>query len=306
MCLRIYIVLLVLSFVLNFTDSAEAQKKELNFSCNYDPQNFVAPFPFNVLADSLSYDVNIHVENDFLASVEFNDSGDTLAEFHCKFSIWDTGQDKKIETETLLLQMGFESVFYQEVKFEHQIDSSNCLLVEIAGVNSVYEYVNILCYEDIKAKGKKQVAGQKQYMFNPSDPDMLLETVGRLLDDDKVDSLLKKTGDSKIALDLFWYKAANGDMILAKEAVRVFYNRVKTALLLFGDDPRSDIYILFGLPDFVQKINGREVWKYSSIKNGELTFTQENGSILIDTTSESKALIKRAVHSWCNAHPIIE
>jgi GWxTD domain-containing protein len=72
----------------------------------------------------------------------------------------------------------------------------------------------------------------------------------------------------KLALDRFWLDAANQNKDRARQLIRVYYGRVKTANQLFSSHKagwltdRGMIYIIFGKPDAVNRRRQGEEWVY--------------------------------------------
>jgi GWxTD domain-containing protein len=88
--------------------------------------------------------------------------------------------------------------------------------------------------------------------------------------------------DIKPELDRFWLKAAQGDMEMARENIRLYYGRIRAANGFFGDckpgwkTDRGIIFTVFGPPDQVEKRPGSEIWYYGPTKlRGQVSFVFE-------------------------------
>ncbi len=78
---------------------------------------------------------------------------------------------------------------------------------------------------------------------------------------------IKKSENLKESIDEFWFSKSN-DVRIAKEQIRVFYNRVQLANNFFTDyrkgfkSDRGMIYIIFGAPSAVRRNQDAEEWFY--------------------------------------------
>jgi GWxTD domain-containing protein len=93
---------------------------------------------------------------------------------------------------------------------------------------------------------------------------------------------MKKAENKKIAIDKFWLNCA-GNMEIARELIRVYYNRVFFANYYFTADregwktDQGMIYIIYGLPDNMTKTATEEVWTYYNRQGPSLiAFTFRN------------------------------
>lgn len=74
--------------------------------------------------------------------------------------------------------------------------------------------------------------------------------------------------DSKTALDRFWLDIANQDQNLAKQLIKLYYQRVQEANIFFSSHKegwltdRGMIYIIFGVPAAVNRRFDGEEWTY--------------------------------------------
>ncbi len=79
---------------------------------------------------------------------------------------------------------------------------------------------------------------------------------------------LKSAKNPKLAVDGFWIKNSGEDKFLAKELIRIFYNRVLLANFYFTSykegwrTDRGMIYIIFGPPSAIYKDEEKETWSY--------------------------------------------
>lgn len=80
--------------------------------------------------------------------------------------------------------------------------------------------------------------------------------------------------EPKRALDQFWLDIARQDETLARNLIRIYYDRVKEANQFFGSHKagwltdRGMLYIVFGKPDVVNRRQQTEEWTYTRRKQG--------------------------------------
>jgi GWxTD domain-containing protein len=85
---------------------------------------------------------------------------------------------------------------------------------------------------------------------------------------------LYKAEEPKIALDRFWLGVANQNKERARQLIKVYYERVKSANQLFSAHKagwltdRGMIYIVFGKPDAVSRRQQSEEWVYRQPRAG--------------------------------------
>jgi len=79
---------------------------------------------------------------------------------------------------------------------------------------------------------------------------------------------LYDAAEPKKALDRFWLDIANQDQNLAKQLIKIYYQRVKEANTFFSSHKagwltdRGMVYIIFGLPEAVNRRFDGEEWTY--------------------------------------------
>ena len=79
---------------------------------------------------------------------------------------------------------------------------------------------------------------------------------------------LRKPGHEEAAIDSFWLSRTDQDENVSKSMIKLYYNRVQMANLLFTsykpgwETERGLIYIMYGEPDYVDYTNETETWLY--------------------------------------------
>ena len=91
--------------------------------------------------------------------------------------------------------------------------------------------------------------------------------------DEEHQKLLSAT-NKKLAIDNFWLTIA-GSTDIARELIRVFYNRCLFTNFYFTDisegwkSDRGMIYLIFGNPENITRMNSKEVWSYKKTPESE-------------------------------------
>jgi GWxTD domain-containing protein len=105
-----------------------------------------------------------------------------------------------------------------------------------------------------------------------TEPDKMIPPLEYLTTTSEIDSL-RKSDNSKLVVDNFWYKAA-GNLDMAREMIRIYYNRMFYANLFFTSykegwkTDRGMIYLIFGPPSYITKNAVRETWEYFVKQDG--------------------------------------
>jgi GWxTD domain-containing protein len=85
---------------------------------------------------------------------------------------------------------------------------------------------------------------------------------------------LYAAAEPKRALDRFWLDIANQDQALARQLIKIYYQRVKEANIFFSSHKagwltdRGMIFIIFGNPTLVNRRFDSEEWTYVSRTQG--------------------------------------
>jgi len=312
-----------LLLMLLFSVTLAAQKKWSNFACNYDPAYAFVRNPVTVNNGEAFFTVTINFDQEFFSLLELHNVKDSVVEMHCKFICWDVLDEKKLQTEVFVLEINKNVNFSKQIEFDTPFDFKTALFVELAGVNSAYYYKHMFSHSEVLCNSMRAVAdtcspNSEDYCcyqaddedVSLDDPEVLVEAVNIVLEDGLIDSLFHKTGDLKLAVDLYWYSASKSETVEAKEAIRIFYNRYQIGKKLFFDDERMKLFVLFGMPSYVSKKPGEELWQYDFDKKEDFLLkldVEDNRAVyLLEQTQERKEIIERAKRSWRNARPVIE
>ncbi|MDR2835610.1 MAG: GWxTD domain-containing protein, partial [Bacteroidales bacterium] len=115
-------------------------------------------------------------------------------------------------------------------------------------------------------------------ILNSSDSYPEITTVGNMLEPLKIITTereykkISQNENIKQTIDEYWLSLSNSQK-LAKEQIRVFYNRVKLANIFFAEDidgwktDRGMIYVLFGPPSVINLSDQGEDWYYGENPN---------------------------------------
>jgi GWxTD domain-containing protein len=143
------------------------------------------------------------------------------------------------------------------------------------------------------------------------EPDMMIPPLEYLTTTEEFNAL-KKEENSKLAVDNFWQKMAGNNLDMAREIIRIYYNRMFYANLFFTSykqgwrTDRGMIYIIFGPPSAITKNATSETWEYyvrQDASNLTITFNKvaskytENHYVMIRNDSYSR-FWRMAVDSW--------
>ncbi|MFC2137170.1 GWxTD domain-containing protein [Bacteroidota bacterium] len=146
--------------------------------------------------------------------------------------------------------------------------------------------------------------------------DDLAEPLSYLMNDNDFKKL-EKNINKKLAVDNFWLDAAKDNIEIARELIRIYYNRAYLANYYFTSykegwkTDRGMIYMIYGLPNYIYKSDVNERWIYEEIQGpNELYFKfkriqhpfTENHYIL-ERSELLQTRWKDAVESWKNGKP---
>ncbi len=141
-------------------------------------------------------------------------------------------------------------------------------------------------------------------------PDDLLEPLAYIATSAEMKEL-KSSLNKKVAVDNFWLDAAGSSQI-AKNLIRIYYNRVKYANLYFTTDregwrtDRGMVYVVYGIPNSIYKSDIEERWVYIRKPDAitiTFTFLKEENKLAPDSyvlmrDPSANSFWRRAVDSW--------
>ncbi|MBK8808103.1 MAG: GWxTD domain-containing protein [Bacteroidales bacterium] len=148
---------------------------------------------------------------------------------------------------------------------------------------------------------------------NQSTAVQMLEPLIYLNREINIDSLKNSQIGSKLELDKFWYFLANQNIEIAKEIIRVFYNRVYLSNIYFTDykeglkTDKGMIFIILGLPNSIRYKKNNEEWIYENRYEPEnnVSFIFENNetvnlnnSWLLKRNESYRRIWNEAIKSW--------
>jgi GWxTD domain-containing protein len=142
------------------------------------------------------------------------------------------------------------------------------------------------------------------------EPDMMIPPLEYLTTTEEFNSL-KKGDTAKLTVDNFWLKAG-GNVEMARELIRIYYNRMYYSNLFFTSykqgwrTDRGMIYMIFGPPSYITKTATSEIWEYyvkQDASNLTITFNKvaspysENHYVMLRNDSYTRYW-RTAVDSW--------
>ena len=142
------------------------------------------------------------------------------------------------------------------------------------------------------------------------EPDMMIPPLEYLTTTEEFNSL-KKGDTTKLTVDNFWLKAG-GNVEMARELIRIYYNRMYYSNLFFTSykqgwrTDRGMIYLIFGPPSYITKTATSEIWEYyvkQDASNLTITFNKvaspysENHYVMLRNDSYTRYW-RNAVDSW--------
>lgn len=142
------------------------------------------------------------------------------------------------------------------------------------------------------------------------EPDMMIPPLEYLTSTAEFNAIRQDTA-VKLAIDNFWLKAG-GNVDMAREMIRIYYNRMYYANLFFTSykqgwrTDRGMIYVIFGPPSTITKTTTSETWEYyvkQDASNLTITFNKvpspysENHYIMLRNDSYTR-FWRTAVDSW--------
>lgn len=121
----------------------------------------------------------------------------------------------------------------------------------------------------------------------------------------------------KLAVDNFWLDVANDNIELAREVLRIYYNRVYLANYFFTSykegwkTDRGMIYIMYGLPNYIYKSDKTERWVYEEMQGPEQLYFKfkkimhpySNQHYMLIRSELLQTRWKDAVESWNSGKP---
>jgi len=143
--------------------------------------------------------------------------------------------------------------------------------------------------------------------------DELFEQIRYITNEGEFNDFLK-IKNRKLAVDSFWLKIADDNKELARELIRIYYNRAYLSNLYFTSykegwkTDRGMIYIIYGLPDYIYRSDNTERWIYYDEITGEDFFFKfnkiehpytDNHYILVRSENLSTHW-REAISSWRN------
>ncbi|MFQ3578837.1 MAG: GWxTD domain-containing protein, partial [Bacteroidales bacterium] len=142
-------------------------------------------------------------------------------------------------------------------------------------------------------------------------PYQLLEPMKYLLPQLNADSLATSKLGAKKEVDKLWLSFTNNNTTKARELIRVYFNRVQLANIFFTSykegwkTDKGMIYIVLGLPTYINFENNKETWIYKSTHNKqsvEFIFTQNcynhKNDMILDRKSQYYSLWNKAIQTW--------
>lgn len=143
-----------------------------------------------------------------------------------------------------------------------------------------------------------------------STPENLLEPLRFITSKEEYDNI-KMAENVKLHVEKFWLNAG-GSPDRARELIKKYYGRVYQSNLLFSSykegwkTDRGMIYLIFGIPNIVNRTNSSEIWIYGEESNMmSLTFTFykvinpfTNNDYILDRSIIYKNNWYRGVESW--------
>ena len=139
----------------------------------------------------------------------------------------------------------------------------------------------------------------------------LLEALQYLLSVDEYENMLN-ADNKKLVVDNFWLKLANNDTELARELIKIWFNRIQHSNYFFTSykegwkTDRGMIYIVFGPPQIVKYADGAERWSYLyNSKQVHFIFAKSINSgiendYLLRRNSSYTSFWYNAIDSWRN------
>jgi len=128
---------------------------------------------------------------------------------------------------------------------------------------------------------------------------------------------IQNTKNKKLAVDNFWLESAKNNIEIARELIRIYYNRAYLANYYFTSykegwkTDRGMIYIIYGLPNYIYKSDINERWIFEDIQgSNELYFKFKriqhpytDNHYVLERSELLQTRWKDAVESWNNGKP---
>lgn len=146
--------------------------------------------------------------------------------------------------------------------------------------------------------------------------DNLVYPLNYLMNDTRYKKLLQ-IPNKKLAVDNYWLNAANDNIEVARELIRVYYNRALLANYYFTSykegwkTDRGMIYLIYGLPNYIYKSDDTERWIYEELQGPEKLYfkfkkvynpySDENYVLMRSELLQTRW--KDAISSWNSGKP---
>lgn len=125
--------------------------------------------------------------------------------------------------------------------------------------------------------------------------------------------------NKKLAVDNFWLKAAQDNIDLSRELIRIFYNRAYLANYYFTSykegwkTDRGMIYIIYGLPNIIYKTDDSEKWIYEDMKGSSQLYFKfkkinhpfSENVYMLERSELLQTRWRDAIDSWKNGKPYV-
>ena len=137
-----------------------------------------------------------------------------------------------------------------------------------------------------------------------------------LLTDKEFNEIMVAT-NKKLKIDEFWLKAADNNIDVARDLIRIYYNRAYLANVYFTSykegwkTDRGMVYLVYGLPDIIYRSDNSERWVYQNSRTDEeisFIFTQEihpysNNHYVLSRGETVQTRWSDAISSWRKGKP---
>lgn len=147
-------------------------------------------------------------------------------------------------------------------------------------------------------------------------PDDMVYPLKYILNDNEFENMLN-TANKKLAIDEFWLKAANKNVEIARDLVRIYYNRAFLANYYFTSykegwkTDRGMIYLVYGLPDYIYKSDNTERWVYENTQTKDKIYFKfdkvphpyADNHYILARSETIQTKWKEAVESWRKGRP---
>ncbi len=166
--------------------------------------------------------------------------------------------------------------------------------------------------DSLKPESGKELLLVDDYYPYVKTPEAMLKPLVYITNDSRFRTI-SKAENLKQEIEKFWIEKGKS-VIAARELIRIYYNRVQTANQYFTSTregwqtDRGMVYVLFGLPKHIYKMENQEEWVYlENHVNTSLIFRFTKDSLSLSNNDYSlirdkryETAWKRAVSSWKN------